>query len=112
MPITYPRHTTPNYDYYFLSDSGRFGGPHFEPSSQPDRPQRAAAPEGFSGHWYEGHFYGRRLVWPAPTALRLAWDVESGLRPSCRFSLSSDQEGSLTAHISYDLYPDLSMRQL
>ncbi len=112
VPITLPKDTTANYDYYFLSDSGRFGGPYFEPSSQPDRPQRAAAPEGFLGYWYESHFYGRRLVWPAPAGLRLAWDVESGLRPSCRFSLSSDQEGLLTAHISYDLYPDFSMRQL
>jgi hypothetical protein len=112
LPITYPKATTPNYDYYFLSDSGRFGGPYFEPSTQPDRPQRADPPEGFSGYWYESHFFGKRLVWPAPRELRLAWDVESGLRPSCRFSLTSGEEATLTAHISYDLYPDFSMRQL
>ena len=112
VPITYPKATTPNYDYYFLSDSGRFGGPYFEPSSQPDRPQRAEGPAGFSGYWYESHFLGRRLVWAAPRGLRLAWEVESGLRPSCRFSLTSAGDGRLTAHISYDLYPDLSMRQL
>jgi len=112
LPITYAKETTPYYDYYFLSDSGRFGGPYFEPSSQPDRPQRADPPEAFSGYWYESHFFGKRLVWPAPRALRLAWDVESGLRPSCRFSVTSGEEGRLTAHISYDLYPDFSMRQL
>ncbi len=112
IPTTCPRPTTPNYDYYFLSDSGRFGGPYFEPSTQPDRPQRAEAPEEFSGYWYQSHYFGRRLVWPAPRSLRLAWDVESGLRPSCRFSLSSDEEGALTAHISHDLYPDFSLRQL
>ncbi len=112
LPITYPKAQTPNYDYYFLSDSGRFGGPYFEPSAQPDRPQRAEAPEGFSGYWYESHFFGRRLVWPAPRELRLTWNVESGLRPTCRFSLSSGEGGDLTAHISYDLYPDLSARQL
>lgn len=112
FPITYPKATTANYDYYFLSDSGRFGGPYFEPSSQPDRPQRAESPEGFSGYWYESHFLGERLVWPAPRNLRLAWNVESGLRPSCRFSVTSDQEGRLTAHIFYDLYPDFSVRQL
>ncbi len=112
LPITYPKATTPNYDYYFLSDSGRFGGPYFEPSTQPDRPQRADPPEGFSGYWYESHFFGKRLVWPAPRKLRLAWDVESGLRPSCRFSLTSGEEAALIAHISYDLHPDFSMHQL
>ena len=112
IPITYSKETTPHYDYYFLSDSGRFGGPYFEPSMLPDRPQRAQPPEGFSGYWYESHYLGRRLVWPAPRALRLCWNVESGLRPSCRFSLSSGEGGALTAHISYDLYPDFSTRQL
>jgi len=112
LPITYAKETTPYYDYYFLSDSGRFGGPYFEPSSQPDRPQRADPPEAFSGYWYESHFFGKRLVWPAPRALRLAWADESGLRPSCRFSVTLGEEDRLTAHISYDLYPDFSMRPL
>jgi len=112
IPITYSKAATPNYDYYFLSDSGRFGGPYFEPSSQPDRPMRAAAPEGFSGHWYESHYLGRRLIWPAPRGLRLRWEAESGIRPSCRFSVTSGEGGTLTAHLSYDLFPDFSMRQL
>jgi len=112
LPITYTKGKTPNYDYYFLSDSGRFGGPYFEPSTLPERPQRAAAPEGFSGYWYESHSVGKRLVWAAPKQLRLRWEVESGLRPSCRFSLTSGEGGKLTGHIAYDVFPDFSMRQL
>ncbi len=112
IPIGYSKANTPSYDYYFLSDSGRFGGPYFEPSTQPDRPVRAAAPEGFSGPWYESHYLGRRLVWPAPRGLRLRWEVESGIRPSCRFSVTTGEGGALTAHLSYDLYPDYSLRQL
>ena len=112
IPISYPKAKTQNYDYYFLSDSGRFGGPYFEPSPLPNRPQRAEAPEGFAGYWYESHSFGKRLVWPAPKGLRLRWEVESGLRPSCRFSLTSKEGGKLTAHVSYDLYPEFSMRQL
>ena len=112
LPISYPKGKAEGYDYYFLSDSGRFGGPYFEPSPLPDRPQRAAAPAGFDGLWYESHSVGKRLVWPAPKSLRLRWEVESGLRPSCRFSLTSGEGGKLTAHLSYDLYPDFSTRQL
>ena len=112
IPISYPKGKTPNYDYYFLSDSGRFGGPHFTPSTVPERPRRAEPPEGFDGYWYESHWYGKRLVWPAPRRLRLKWNVESGLRPSCRFSLTSGEEGALTAHLTYDLYPDFSLRDL
>jgi len=112
LPITYAKATTPHYDYYFLSDSGRLGGPYFEPSSQPDRPLRADPPGEFTGYWYESHFFGKRLVWPAPRGLRLSWDIESGLRPSCRFSLTTGEDGQLIAHISYDLYPDFSVRGL
>jgi hypothetical protein len=112
IPISYSKVKTPNYDYYFLSDSGRFGGPYFEPSPLPNRPQRAEAPTGFSGYWYESHSFGKRLIWPAPKNLRLRWEVESGLRPSSRFSLTSGEGGKLTAHLTYDLYPDFSMRQL
>lgn len=112
IPISYPKGKTPNYDYYFLSDSGRFGGPYFTPSTVPERPQRAEPPEGFDGYWYQSHWYGKRLVWPAPRGLRLKWNVESGLRPSCRFSLTSGEEGALTAHLTYDLYPDFSLRAL
>ena len=112
IPITYPKGKTPDYDYYFLSDSGRFGGPYFTPSAVPERPQRAEPPEGFPGYWYESHWYGKRLVWPAPRRLSLKWNVESGLRPSCRFSLTSGEEGALTAHLTYDLYPDFSPRAL
>jgi hypothetical protein len=112
LPISYPKAKTPDYDYYFLSDSGRFGGPYFEPSAVPNRPQLAASPAGFTGTWYESHSFGKRLIWAAPPGLRLQWEVESGLRPSCRFSLTSDEAGKLTAHLTYDLFPDMSMRQL
>jgi|GEM_PF-2172149 len=112
IPISYPKDKTPDYDYYFLSDSGRFGGPYFEPSDAPARPQRAEPPEGFTGPWYESHSFGRRLVWPAPRELKLRWEVESGLRPSCRFSMTTDGQGRMTGHITYDLYPDFSSREL
>lgn len=112
IPISYAKENAKNYDFYFLSDSGRFGGPYLEPSLLPDRPQLAQAPEGFTGYWYESHFLGRRMVWPAPRQLRLRWEVESGLRPSCRFSTGEGEEGKLYAHITYDLYPDFSTRQL
>jgi len=112
IPISYPKGKTADYDYYFLSDSGRFGGPYFEPSAAPNRPVRAEAPQGFSGLWYESHSFGKRLVWPAPKELRLRWEVESGLRPSCRFSMTTDAQGKPTGHITYDLYPDLSAREL
>ena len=112
IPISYPKDKTPDYDYYFLSDSGRFGGPYFEPSAVPNRPGRAEPPQGFSGPWYESHSFGKRLVWPAPKELRLRWEVESGLRPSCRFSMTADSQGKSTGHITYDLYPDFSTREL
>lgn len=112
LPLSYPKGKTADYDYYFLSDSGRFGGPYFEPSAAPERPVRASPPEGFSGLWYESHSFGRRLVWPAPKELRLRWEVSSGLRPSCRFSMTSDGQGRATGHIAYDLYPALSSREL
>jgi len=112
IPITYPKPKTPLYDYYFLSDSGRFGGPYFETSPNPNRPQRAEPPEGFSGYWYESHFLGKRLVWPAPKELRLSWDLESGMRPTCRFSVLPNNKGGLTAYLTYDLYPNFSTRQL
>ena len=112
IPISYPKAKTADYDYYFLSDSGRFGGPYFEPSAAPNRPVRAEAPQGFAGLWYESHSFGKRLVWPAPKALRLRWEVASGLRPSCRFSMTADGQGKPTGHITYDLYPDLSTREI
>jgi hypothetical protein len=112
LPIGYPKGKAADYDYYFLSDSGRFGGPYFEPSAAPNRPVRAEAPAGFSGLWYESHSFGKRLVWPAPKELRLRWEVESGLRPSCRFSMTTDAQGRSTGHITYDLYPVLSAREL
>jgi hypothetical protein len=112
IPISYPKGKTADYDYYFLSDSGRFGGPYFEPSAAPNRPVRAEPPQGFSGLWYESHSFGKRLVWPAPKELRLRWEVESGLRPSCRFAMTTDAQGKPTGHITYDLYPALSAREL
>jgi hypothetical protein len=112
IPVSYPKGKTPDYDYYFLSDSGRFGGPYFEPSAVPNRPQRAEPPQGFAGPWYESHSFGKRLVWAAPKGLRLRWEVESGLRPSCRFSMTADSQGRSTGHITYDLYPDFSTREL
>jgi len=112
IPISYPKDKTPDYDYYFLSDSGRFGGPYFEPSAVPNRPGRAEPPQGFTGPWYESHSFGKRLVWAAPKELRLRWEVESGLRPSCRFSITADAQGKSTGHITYDLYPDFSTREL
>ncbi|MCK7468556.1 MAG: hypothetical protein MZU91_10945 [Desulfosudis oleivorans] len=112
IPVSYPKDKTPDYDYYFLSDSGRFGGPYFEPSAVPNRPQRAEPPQGFSGPWYESHSFGKRLVWAAPKELRLRWEVESGLRPSCRFSMTADSQGRSTGHITYDLYPAFSTREL
>jgi hypothetical protein len=112
IPISYPKDKTPDYDYYFLSDSGRFGGPYFEPSTVPNRPGRAEPPQDFTGPWYESHSFGKRLVWAAPKHLRLRWEVESGLRPSCRFSMTADGQGRSTGHITYDLYPDFSTREL
>ena len=112
IPVSYSKSKTPNYDYYFLSDSGRFGGPYFEPSSAPQRPQLAQAPVGLPVTWYESHSFGRRLVWPAPKEMRLCWEAESDLRPSCRFSLAGGADGKMTAHITYDLYPDFPLRPL
>lgn len=112
IPVSYPKGKTQDYDYYFLSDSGRFGGPYFEPSAAPNRPVRVEPPQGFSGLWYESHSFGKRLVWPAPKELRLRWEVESGLRPSCRFSMTSDALGKTMGHIVYDLYPGLPARQI
>jgi len=101
-----------NSDYFFYSrDSKRYGW-HPEGGLPYEVPQAATPPDGFA-YWYRSHFTGRQIIWPAPQQLRLRWNVDKGVQPSCRFYLTGGDMGQpLMAHIEYDLYPNFSMSKL
>ena len=111
IPLSYPPGVTNN-DYMFYSrDSKRYGW-HAQGGLPYEVPQSVAAPDGFA-YWYRSHFTGRQIIWPAPQQLRLRWNVDKGVQPSCRFYLTGGDMGQpLMAHIEYDLYPNFPMGRL
>ena len=111
IPLSFPL-GVPNNDYFFYSrDSKRYGW-HPDGGLPYEVPQAATPPEGFA-YWYRSHFTGRQIIWPAPNELRLRWNADKGVQPSCRFYLTGGDLGQpLMAHIEYDLYPSFSMSRL
>ena len=115
IPISYTKKNTASYDYYYLSGSGRWGGPFLNTdplNPLPDLPQRVDSVESWTGYWYETHYLGQRMVWISPKSFGLCWQLESGVSPSCRFMIKSGTGEQVEARVTYDLYPDLSIANL
>ncbi len=111
IPLSYSPGIANN-DYFFYSrDSKRYGW-HPSGGLPYEVPQWVTPPDGFA-YWYRSHFTGRQIIWPAPQQLRLRWNVDKGVQPSCRFYLTGGDMGQpLMAHIEYDVYPSFSMSKL
>ena len=111
IPLSYAPGVADN-DYFFYSrDSKRYGW-HPTGGLPYEVPQSVTPPDGFA-YWYRSHFTGRQIIWPAPQQLRLRWNVDKGVQPSCRFYLTGGDAGQpLMAHIEYDMYPSFSMSKL
>ena len=98
IPISYPKDKTADYDYYFLSDSGRFGGPYFEPSPSPIGPSAPSGPGGIRRPLVREPFFRQApgVAGPEGTAPALG----GGARPAPLVPVLPEQRrrtGKLTA---------------
>lgn len=108
-PLSITSSNTPDYDYYFLSGSGRWGGPHleFDPNSPiPQRPTEVARVEGWDGYWFETRFLGERTVWVSPRRFGVRWTSDAGMKPSLHFSILNQPNAAIRSTLVYDLYPE------
>ncbi|MBN2233802.1 MAG: hypothetical protein JW706_01530 [Opitutales bacterium] len=115
VPLSITASSTPDYDYYFLSGSGRWGGPHldFDPNAPiPQRPVEVTHMEAWEGYWFETHFQGERTVWVAPRRFGLRWTSDAGMKPSLHFSIQNQPNAKIRSVLVYDLYPEPSESDL
>lgn len=114
-PLSITSSNTPDYDYYFLSGSGRWGGPHldFDPNSPiPQRPTEVARVEGWDGYWFETRFLGERTVWVSPRRFGIRWTSDAGMKPSLHFSIRNQSDETIRSTLIYDLFPEPAESEL
>jgi hypothetical protein len=115
LSLNYNSKRVRDYDYYFLSGSGRWGGPflNVDPMNPlPDHPVKVSNAEGWDGYWYETHYSGDRVVWVAPRTFGLQWKTQGGISPSCKFAVKTGGEQVIQSRITYEFYPEIAVSEL